>query len=76
MHKPIPLPANVCRDKTDAPLLGSALAGKADFQITGDSDLLVLAHPAAFASFLHQTPINFYPDAKSTGLPDRFYTSS
>lgn len=32
----------VCRDPNDDMVLGSALAGKADFIVTGDKDLLVL----------------------------------
>jgi len=31
-----------CRDKDDLPVLGAALAGHADYLITGDKDLLVL----------------------------------
>jgi len=40
----IPQPVNdvECRDKEDLPVLGAAVAGHADFIITGDNDLLVL----------------------------------
>jgi putative PIN family toxin of toxin-antitoxin system len=40
--EPQPLPARVCRDKTDDVVLATALAGKADVIVTGDDDLLAL----------------------------------
>ena len=40
--EPQPLPARVCRDKSDDVVLATALAGKADVIVTGDDDLLVL----------------------------------
>ena len=40
--EPQPLPARVCRDKSDDIVLATALAGKADVIVTGDDDLLVL----------------------------------
>jgi putative PIN family toxin of toxin-antitoxin system len=39
--EPAPLDANVCRDPDDVAVLATAIAGKADFVITGDKDLLV-----------------------------------
>jgi putative PIN family toxin of toxin-antitoxin system len=33
---------NVCRDKGDVMVIGTALSGKAQFIITGDEDLLIL----------------------------------
>ena len=40
--EPQPLPARVCRDKSDDVVLATAVAGKADVIVTGDDDLLVL----------------------------------
>ena len=41
---PDPAPATpLCRDPFDVPFLELAIAGKADFLVTGDSDLLSLA---------------------------------
>lgn len=40
--KPARLPAPVCRDPDDDVVLATALAGKADVTITGDTDLLTL----------------------------------
>jgi putative PIN family toxin of toxin-antitoxin system len=39
---PLPVTDVECRDKEDLPVLGTALAGHADYLITGDKDLLVL----------------------------------
>ncbi len=42
----VPIPAPItppCRDPFDVPFLELALAGKADYLVTGDSDLLILA---------------------------------
>lgn len=39
---PEALPLPVCRDSDDDAVIGTALAGNADFIITGDGDLLVL----------------------------------
>jgi len=39
---PEQLPGDVCRDPNDVPVLGTAVAGRADVIITGDKDLLVL----------------------------------
>jgi putative PIN family toxin of toxin-antitoxin system len=38
----------LCRDAKDQPLLDLAQSGKADFLVTGDEDLLVLAGQTAF----------------------------
>ena len=39
---PTELPAHSCRDPDDIPILGTAVAGQADFLITVDRDLLAL----------------------------------
>ena len=41
---PATLPADMCRDPHDVPVLGSAVAGSATAVITGDKDLLTLRH--------------------------------
>jgi uncharacterized protein len=38
--KPSQIPPGACRDQTDLPVLGTAIAGGADFLVTGDRDLL------------------------------------
>ena len=44
VRMPAKLPATPeCRDKFDLPFLQLAVAGKADYLVTGDQDLLVLA---------------------------------
>ena len=44
MRMPAKLPATpACRDKFDLPFLQLAVAGKADYLVTGDQDLLSLA---------------------------------
>ena len=46
--EPEPLHSEAVRDPGDVPVLGTLLASKADYLITGDADLLVLLefHPA------------------------------
>ena len=39
---PAKLPENVCRDSEDAPILGTAVAARADLLISVDKDLLTL----------------------------------
>ena len=39
---PIELPMNVCRDKADIPILGTAVAGGASILVTVDKDLLAV----------------------------------
>lgn len=52
--EPAPIAEKNLRDAADTPILGTLLAAKADYLITGDKDLLALAHkypivaPAAF----------------------------
>lgn len=41
--EPQPLDAEAARDAADIPVLGTLLAAKADYLITGDDDLLALA---------------------------------
>lgn len=44
VRMPAKLPATpVCRDKFDMPFLQLAVAGKADYLVAGDRDLLILA---------------------------------
>ncbi len=40
--EPSPVPPGSCRDPSDLPVLGTALAAKAECLVTGDKDLLVL----------------------------------
>ena len=40
--EPVAIPAESCRDPQDLPILGTAVAGKADLLITVDKDLLDL----------------------------------
>lgn len=39
---PVLLDESLCRDKDDVQIIGTALAGLADFIVTGDDDLLIL----------------------------------
>jgi putative PIN family toxin of toxin-antitoxin system len=39
---PTEVPPGACRDPDDLPVLGTVLAGRADWLVTGDQDLLVL----------------------------------
>lgn len=41
---PTKLPNDVCRDPTDIPILGTAVAGKVDLLITVDKDLLSIGN--------------------------------
>jgi len=40
--RPVKVPANACRDRSDLAVLGTAVAAKADALVTGDRDLLAL----------------------------------
>jgi len=40
--EPAPIPADSCRDAQDLPILGAAVAARADVLVTGDADLLTL----------------------------------
>ena len=40
--EPATVAVDACRDRDDLPVLGTALAAKADFLVTGDQDLLVI----------------------------------
>jgi putative PIN family toxin of toxin-antitoxin system len=42
VSKPTPLPDVLLRDRSDLPILSSALNGKADLLVTGDKELLAL----------------------------------
>lgn len=39
---PVPIEKGACKDETDFPVLGTALAARCDCLITGDKDLLLL----------------------------------
>ena len=39
---PVEVPSDACRDPNDLPILGTAVAGRAQLIITGDKDLLAL----------------------------------
>jgi uncharacterized protein len=42
MVSPVEVPSSACRDPNDLPVLGTAVAGRADVLITVDKDLLDL----------------------------------
>jgi putative PIN family toxin of toxin-antitoxin system len=42
--EPSPVPRDACDDQDDLPILGTAIAGRAECIVTGDQDLLKLAH--------------------------------
>jgi len=44
--KPAEVPTNACRDPDDLAVLGTAIAGRADYLVSGDKDLLVLKEHA------------------------------
>ncbi|MEK6542970.1 MAG: putative toxin-antitoxin system toxin component, PIN family [Elusimicrobiota bacterium] len=44
LEEPAPVPKDACRDPKDLPILGLAVAAKAEFLVSGDADLLVLKH--------------------------------
>src|SRR5262245_5296381 len=54
---PLELPTAVCRDPDDHFVLGTAVAGEADFLVTGDNDLLSLGE---YGSIPILTPREFY----------------
>jgi uncharacterized protein len=39
---PLPLEKPLCKDPSDDPILGTAVAGRADYLVSGDKDLLAL----------------------------------
>ena len=55
MVEPLELPGDAVRDAADAPILATLLAARANYLVTGDKDLLVLAkrHPIV-------TPADFW----------------
>lgn len=57
MVQPIDVAADACRDASDLPILGTAVAGNADYLITGDRDLLSLK---LFQSIPVISPREFY----------------
>lgn len=42
--EPAHVPGSACRDPDDLPVLGTAVAGRADLLVTGDQDLLAVGH--------------------------------
>ncbi len=54
---PASVPASACRGPSDLPVLGTALAGKADLLVTGDRDLLEVK---TFEGVLIVTPRECY----------------
>lgn len=46
---PAPMPRSACADADDLPVLGTAVAGKADALITGDKDLLKIGQVRGIA---------------------------
>lgn len=40
--EPASVPSKACRDASDRPILGTAVAGQVDFLVTGDQDLVSL----------------------------------
>ncbi len=46
---PVELPADTCRDPTDIPILGTAVAGMVDLLITVDKDLLAMGSYGSIA---------------------------
>lgn len=60
--EPVRLPSNVCRDPSDGPVIGTAIAGGVALLVTGDEDLLCLGQyegisilsPRAFYDRLQQ----------------------
>jgi putative PIN family toxin of toxin-antitoxin system len=54
---PLPVTDVECRDEDDLPVLGAAVAGHADYLITGDKDLLVLER---YRNILIITPRQFW----------------
>lgn len=55
--EPAKLSKDMCRDASDVEVLGTAIAGKAEVIVTGDSDLLVLKK---FQSIPILTPRSFW----------------
>jgi hypothetical protein len=55
--EPADVPPGACRDPDDLPVLGTALAGRADCLVTGDADLLALGE---YRGIPILTPRGFY----------------
>ena len=53
--EPVPLADDIVADAADIPVLGTLLAGRADYLVTGDQDLLALAE-----SYPIITPAEFW----------------
>ena len=59
---PVDLPAGVCRDATDIPVLGTAVAGKAHILVTVDKDLLTIRE---YAGTIILKPSQFWAAAQA-----------
>jgi uncharacterized protein len=62
---PAALPSDICRDPRDVPIIGTAVAGRADVIVTGDDDLLVLKN---YADILIINPRTCYEKLRVMGL--------
>lgn len=55
--EPVDIPSGTCRDVNDLPILGTAVAAKAEYLVTGDHDLLQMI---SYEGFSIVTPRAFY----------------
>jgi putative PIN family toxin of toxin-antitoxin system len=62
--EPSQVPIDACRDRDDLPVLGTAMAGKADYLVTGDGDLLMLK---SFHGIPILSPREFYDLVRESG---------
>jgi uncharacterized protein len=60
---PAPVPHTILRDTDDLPVLGTAVAGKAEYLITGDKQLQELA---AYQTIRIVSPRQFYDGLRAT----------
>jgi len=63
MVVPVAVPADTCRDADDLVILGTAVAGRVQFLVTGDKDLLVLRR---YEKIPIVTPRDFYDRIRSS----------
>jgi putative PIN family toxin of toxin-antitoxin system len=62
--EPGDVPLDACRDPDDLPILGTAMAGKVDYLVTGDGDLLILK---AFQEIPIVSPRELYDSIHMSG---------
>lgn len=62
--KPAKVAESLCRDADDLPILGTAVAGRADVLVTGDRELLALGHVEGIPII---TPRAFFEYARGEG---------